>query len=47
MLNRLISLVILLLFLNIDKAYSETDFQLPQKKPSIFKKAEKKIQEMN
>ena len=47
MLNRLISLVILLLFLNIDKAYSETNFQLPQKKPSIFKKAEKKIQEMN
>ena len=45
MLNRLISLVFLLSFLKISIAYSETDFLLPQKKPSIFKKSEKQIQE--
>ena len=40
---KLISLVILLFFLIINKAYSENDFILPVKKPSIFKKIEKKI----
>ena len=45
MLNRLISLVFLLSFLKISIVYSETDFLLPQKKPSIFKKSEKQIQE--
>ena len=45
MLNRLISLVFLLSILNITVVYSETDFLLPQKKPSIFKKTEKQIQE--
>ena len=45
MLNRLISLVFLLSFLKISVAYSETNFLLPQKKPSIFKKSEKQIQE--
>ena len=45
MLNKLISLVILLLFLNINLVYSETSFLLPQKKPSIFKKSEKEILE--
>ena len=44
MLNRLISLVFLLSFLNIGSAYSETNFLLPQKKPSIFKINEKQIQ---
>ena len=45
MLNRLISLVFLLTFLNINVVYSENNFLLPQKKPSIFKKSEKQIQE--
>ena len=45
MLNRLISLVFLLSFFKISIVYSETDFLLPQKKPSIFKKSEKQIQE--
>ena len=44
MLNRLISLVILLSFLNINIVHSETNFLLPQKKPSIFKKSKKQIQ---
>ena len=46
MLNKLISLVFLLLFLNINIVYSETNFLLPQKKPSIFKKFEKQIKKM-
>ena len=45
MLNRLISLVFLLSFLNINSVYSDTDFLLPLEKPSIFKKTEKQIQE--
>ena len=45
MLNRLISLVFLLSFLKISIVYSETNFLFPQKKPSIFKKSEKQIQE--
>ena len=45
MLNRLISLVFLLSLLKINIVYSETDFLFPQKKPSIFKKSEKQIQE--
>ena len=44
MLNRLISLVILLSFLDINIVHSETNFLLPQKKPSIFKKTQKEIQ---
>ena len=35
---KLISLVFLLFFLLINKAYSENEFILPVKKPSIFKK---------
>ncbi len=46
MLYRLISLAFLLSFLNINVVYSETNFLLPQKKPSIFKKTEKQIQEV-
>ena len=46
MLNRLISLVFLLTFLNINEVYSENNFLLPQKKPSIFKKSEKQINEI-
>ena len=45
MLNRIISLVYLLLFFNINAAYSETNFILPVEKPSIFKKTEKQIQD--
>ena len=45
MLNRLISLVFLFSFLNIKSVYSETDFLLPQNKPSIFKKTQKEIQQ--
>ena len=37
-------LVILLSFLNINIVHSETNFLLPQKKPSIFKKSKKQIQ---
>ncbi len=44
MLNRLISLVILLSFLIINIVHSETNFLLPQKKPSIFKKTQRQIQ---
>ncbi len=44
MLYRLISLVFLLLILNIGLVYSETNFLLPQKKPSIFKKSQKQIE---
>ena len=44
MLNRLISLVVLFSILNIDSVYSETNFIFPQKKPSIFKKSQKEIQ---
>ncbi len=40
---KLISLVFLLIFLIINNAYSESNFILPVKKPSIFKKMEKKI----
>ncbi len=43
MLNKLISLVFLLTFLNITIVYSQTNFLLPQKKPSIFKKVDKQI----
>ena len=38
---KLISLVFLLFFLIINKAYSENEFILPAKKPSIFKKIDK------
>ena len=40
---KLISLVFLLLFLNINKAFSENEFILPVKKPSIFKNIEDNI----
>ena len=44
---KLISLVFLLFFLFIIKAYSENEFILPVKKPSIFKKIEKNITSKN
>ena len=37
---KLISLVFLLFIFIINKAYSENEFLLPAKKPSIFKKIE-------
>ena len=42
---KLNSLVILLFFLIIDKAYSDNQFIFPAEKPSIFKKIEKTIQD--
>ena len=45
MLNKLISLVFLLSFFIIETVFSETNFLLPQKKPSIFKKSQEQIQE--
>ncbi len=42
--NKLISLVFLLIFLIINNAYTENEFILPVKKPSIFKKIEKSIE---
>ena len=45
MLNKLISLVFLLLILNSNLVYSETNFLLPLKKPSIFKQTNKEIKE--
>ena len=42
---KLISLVFLLFFLIINKAYSENEFLYPVKKPSIFKKFEVKDRE--
>ena len=41
--NKLISLVFLFIFLIVNKAYSENEFILPVKKPSVFKKIEKSI----
>ena len=46
MLNKLISLVILLFFLNINVVYSESNFLLPQKKPSIFKETQVEAQKL-
>ena len=40
MTNKLISLVIITFFLLIDHSYSEDQFLLPKKKPSIFKSVE-------
>ena len=40
---KLISLVFLLFFIIINKAYSGDEFILPVKKPSIFKQIEKNI----
>ena len=40
---KLISLVFLLYFLIISKAYTEDEFIFPVKKPSVFKNTQKKI----
>ena len=37
MINKLISLVILMFFLSVGNSYAETQFIFPQKKPSVFK----------
>ena len=42
MLNRLISLVFLLSFLNINIAYSETEFLIPKKNHQYLKSKENK-----
>ena len=41
MINKLISLALLIFFLTITNSSSENDFLYPQKKPSVFKKIEK------
>ena len=43
MINKLISLVILTLFLLIGHSYSEDKFLYPKKKPSIFKEKKNTI----
>ena len=43
MINKLISLVIITFFLLTSHSYSENQFLFPKKKPSIFKKIDKKI----
>ena len=40
MINKLISLALLLLFLATSHSYSENQFLFPKKKPSVFKKIE-------
>ena len=41
MINKLISLVIIIFILSIGHSYSEEKFLLPKEKPSIFKKINK------
>ena len=43
MINKLISLALLILFLTTGYSYSENQFLFPKKKPSVFKKFEKNI----
>ena len=43
MTNKLISLVIITFILLTSHSYSDSEFLFPKKKPSIFKKIEKKI----
>ena len=38
MTNKLISLVIIMLFLSVGRSFSEDQFLFPKEKPSIFKK---------
>ena len=47
MINKLISLVILIFFLTTDYGYSEDQFLFPKKKPSVFKKIETNIASEN
>ena len=41
MINKLISLALLVFFLTTGYSYSENQFLFPKKKPSVFKKIEK------
>ena len=43
MINKLISLVLLIFFLMTSYSYSEDEFLFPKKKPSVFKKIEKNL----
>ena len=40
MINKIISLVLLIFFLTSSYSYSEDQFLFPKKKPSVFKKIE-------
>ena len=43
MINKLISLALLLFFLTTGYSYSEDQFLFPEKKPSVFKRIERNI----
>jgi len=47
MINKLISLVLLIFFLTAGYSYSEDQFLFPKKKPSVFKKIERTIDSQN
>ena len=47
MINKLISLPLLIFFLTSTNSYSEDKFLFPKKKPSVFKKIEKNISSTN
>jgi soluble lytic murein transglycosylase len=47
MINKLISLALLILFLTTGYSYSENQFLFPKKKPSVFKKIQKDIDSAN
>ena len=47
MTNKLISLVLLVLFLTTGYSYSEDQFLFPKKKPSVFKEVQRNIDTEN
>ena len=47
MINKLISLALILFFLTTGYAYSEDQFLFPKKKPSVFKKINKNTRLIN
>jgi hypothetical protein len=47
MINKLISLALLVFFLPASYSYSENQFLFPKKKPSVFKKIETNLDSQN
>ena len=47
MINKLISLALLIFFLTAGFSYSEDQFLFPKKKPSVFKKIDTKLASEN
>ena len=43
MINKLISLVVIMLIISVDRSFSEEQFLFPKEKPSIFKKIDKNV----